>query len=930
MMLDDAPAWEGPVAHDPTLGRSPAGSIRWALADGGPIALTRPVPEAADLNMLSLWVHSERMTAARVELSLPAPDADNRFFLTFSVEWTGWNHLQLEKDVFRAAGAPRWEAVQGMTLSAEEGPIPPTVLHIDEVTWTDASPRWEMEHGELMVDPLYSGMFSPPARWQPDEATRALPAGAVRLTRRWNALAVERQRGTPQATYTRQFNLDIRDIRALRIQAAHPTTATLAMTALIDGEEVQILAPATGADNWDEYVAPVSGERLEALSIHCADAPDLPPSAPAHVEYHFHFITAETQDFDPPQFPAQMPTAPLAEELAAREPLLEADLPAWLYFGAEDIPALREKVRDGTAADMFAQLQARADRFLGQDPSVFAGPYYPTRGHEWLRPWYASQPLGDMAQTCAFMYVLTDDLRYAEQARRALMTLAALDKWNYGMISRYPVGWGGHGGPFCEASIGAQAALAYNWIYNILQDDERAAVEEKMLWGSWYWLNDYIDTRSYIRGMNQGPWFNFGALIQAMVLAHRYPWLEQFYAKYEANMEESIGLNYLECGSNTEGAAYWDATTRYIARSLPLLARISGRSLEDYVPGPFFRSIEMPIYMRSMVSEDFNVLGVNDGNYSRWNPSDTGLFFAAALQQPMAQWAWEETAGKTRSFGDLVMSIIWHHDWGQAPRPELDIARQFLGAAGTVLRSSWDVGAVLFAMQTGVWGHGGHQHHDKNSFVLEAYGERLCPDKGVPTYGHPMGPYFQHTVSHNAITIDGANQRPDSPRVLRFEHSETHDILESDATGNYPGATRVIRRVLFMRPAYFVLVDEVKTRNPASIEFNLHTFGSITVDGDAILFTGTNADLLVKMIHPSVFTHSITHTRRHPNEPPVYDLQLAPPRPVTEMSYVTVLYPLRKGRDRPDISAEKTEAGAVIHVDGDTIDWTLGEGFSLR
>ncbi len=52
------------------------------------------------------------------------------------------------------------------------------------------------------------------------------------------------------------------------------------------------------------------------------------------------------------------------------------------------------------------------------------------------------------------------------------------------------------------------------------------------------------------------------------------------------------------------------------------------------------------------------------------------------------------------------------------------------------------------------------------------------------------------------------------------------------------------------------------------------------------------------------------------------------------MTYLTVLYPLRKGQDRPDITWEHAQAGTTIRVRGegrdDTIEWTDGEGFVVR
>lgn len=923
--------WQGAGVADTTLFHSAPASLRWELAKGDTVTWNRPAPEAARRGMLSFRVHSERMTAAKVTLSVLAPDAENAYQATFSVEWTGWNHVQLEKTAFRAVGEPAWDRVQGLRFTAVEGAAPPTVLRLDDFTWSDESPTWGIGGGEVLIEPFYNGLFSPMERWRPAEGS---PAEGHRLTRRWNALALERRRDPTRpaaVTYVRPFNLDLTGIQAIRIQAALPRDATLGMSARIDGEVREICPPRNGADNWSEYRGAVRGRRLEALYLHCGDDPaQVKAGSPAQVEYHFHFATAEKEGFRPPEYPKARPVRPLTGELKARAPLLEGGIPSWMYFGREDVPALRAKIRSGAPAEMFRQLRERADSYLGYDPEPFIGDTYPVAGHEWLRPWTPSERWSEIAETCAFTYVLTDDLRYAEQAKRVLLAMARTTHWSYGMIARHPVGWGGHGGTFCEASCGVPATFAYNWIYNTLTDEERHAVEEAILWKGWFWLNDYIDTRGYIRAMNQGPWFNFGALAQAAALAHRYPWLREFYPKYEANFKESIGLCYFRDGANTEGAAYWGATTNFVARALPLLAHVLGKDVREYAPEPLQKSIDLPIYMRSMVSADWYVLGVNDGNYTVWNPGHIGLFFAGVLDLPRAQWAWQETAGKTKSYGDLVMSLIWHRDWGEAPRPELALAKHFRGVDWAILRSGWNEGDILFALQSGIWGRG-HQHHDKNHFELEAYGERLCPDKGVPAYGDPRGPYFQHTVSHNTLTINGANQAGGTAKILRFEHSDARDLVVSDATGNYPGARKMVRHVLFVRPRYFVIADQAATRKPSSIEYNLHTLGDISVDGDRIRFSGQKADLLVKMVSPALFTHRLGQTQRGPNEAPIRDLQLAPPRPVSEVLYLAVLYPVRKGDPEPEIRCERTPEGAAIHVLSggreDVIRWRDGKGF---
>ena len=924
--------WTGAGAPDASLTRQGRPTRRWALADGDFVQWSQPCPQAAQRSGLHFWVHSVRPTGARLTLRVLAPDQDNAYTVQCSVDWRGWNHVQLEKGSLRPAGQPAWARVAGIRLDGQEGFVPPTVLHLGPFEWTDESPRWDIG-GEWLIGCLYNSTFSQARSWKVQEHEDQL--GSAHVLRYWNALRVCRKRQGPApgaVAVWRRLNVDISDCQALRVQASLPRDASLGLRARIDGKAVTLAKPDYGRDNWFEYRAPIAGRRLEALYLDCGDSEFLRPQSRRSLEYNLHFITLEKKGFTPPTFPKQPVRRDLPETFAVREPLLDAGLPAWLYFGREDVPGLRQKVASGVPASIFASIKRQADSCLGYDPTPYVHDYYPTKSHAWLRSWTPTQPWTRMMDACAFAYVITGEPRYAAQAKRLLMAMANTTHWNYGMVSRYPKGWRGHGGPFCEASCGARAALAYNWLYSVLSDDERRQVEEAILWKGWFWLHDYVLTRSYIRAMNQGPWFNYGALVHAMAVEHRYPWLRQSYGTYEANINESVGLCYYQDGANTEGAGYWAATTNYVVSALPLLARVMGKDIKTYVPEPLAKSIELPIYMRSMASKDWCVLGVNDGNYSRWSPGHIALFFASLLELPQAQWAWQEAAAKPNYHRDPILSIIWHRDWGETPRPELSLAKRFRGVDWAFLRSGWDYGDVFFALQSGRWGRG-HQHADKNSFVLEAYGERLCPDKGITAYGSPRGLLYQSTVSHNTITINAGNQRRANAKITRFEHNDRFDLVESDATANYAHARKVLRRILFVRPRYFVIADEVVLDRPGVVEFNLHTFSQVRVDGDALLFTGDKADMLLKIVAPSAFGHRFTQTLRTPRSQPVHDVQLFTPAAATEAVYLTVLYPVPKGQPLPAVAYERTETGAVIRVTHDhrtdTIVWREREGFDV-
>jgi hypothetical protein len=926
-----------------------------------PYLIEGPFPQAAEANMLSLDLFSANMSGDKVLLQILAPDTDNAFQITFNVEWRGLNRIQLEKVAFEnprngpanvvhlnlsnytvdgTVGAPSWDDVQAVQLSLyEPGPLPPTRLRLDRLVWSAESPAWELEHGEWMIEPSYSWQFGPDSRWQPVEG--ATEDQIAHKSRRWNCaqFTFERPPGQPiDATYWRRFNLDISDSQALRCVIAVPGTSTFGFSALIDGQMQEILSPQPGHDDNYEYRAQISGQRLEALYLHFADSPSTgkPVQGSESVSFLLHFITMESNDFQAPEYPARLPTKPLPEGLVAREPLLEKGVPAWLYFGREDIPQLRNRVRSGERGMTWEGVLAAADRHLGQDPSPLAEGYYPRRNYENSRPWTISTNISRAAYDCAFAYILSEDMRYAEQARRYLKAAASFQKWNYGMISKYPVGWGGHAGPFCEADAGNTLAMAYNWIYNTLTGEERRTIEEAILFKSWFWLNDYVDTMEYIKYMNQGPHFTRGAVLQAALLsALSYPQLKSQLSKYADNLQQFIELGFLEDGSNTEGAGYWGLTLNGVVHAYPLLAHELGQTVESLVPQRMRTTIEVPVYLRSLASADFRVLSINDGGYGGWRPGIVGLFLATFLDDPIARWllaAEVAAAGRPSSSGSL-QHLLWYEDLGDVSKPELALARRFDGCVGTVMRSRWEAGGLLLNMQTGVWARpAGHQHDDKNSIIVEGYGQRLCFDYGSGSYGSASELVYGSTPYHNAISMDGGDQiRAGNPVVRVFEHTETYDYVESDAAACYPGASQVLRRVLFRRPTYFVISDEIALEKPASIAFNLHSPTTITLEGDEAYFTGEQADMLVKILHPHTFDGTVSTLPTAHQNATAHWLQLTPPEPLANQHYLTVLYPLEKDMSRPEISVSQPSQGTLmIAVDDDRIAWDAEQGLRLE
>jgi hypothetical protein len=158
------------------------------------------------------------------------------------------------------------------------------------------------------------------------------------------------------------------------------------------------------------------------------------------------------------------------------------------------------------------------------------------------------------------------------------------------------------------------------------------------------------------------------------------------------------------------------------------------------------------------------------------------------------------------------------------------------------MRSSWDRDALCLVMDGGPFG-AGHQHEDKLSFILDAYGSHLVAEAGVYTYdASSMRKYSLGPAAHNTVFVDGRgqNRRAGPPSVMWADPKlpvtwiSENDFDFSRATfghheGERWGKDRISgfihsRRILFVKPLYFVVLDTI---TPPAGDFAAHTCNAI-------------------------------------------------------------------------------------------------------
>ena len=174
--------------------------------------------------------------------------------------------------------------------------------------------------------------------------------------------------------------------------------------------------------------------------------------------------------------------------------------------------------------------------------------------------------------------------------------------------------------------------------------------------------------------------------------------------------------------------------------------------------------------------------------------------------------------------------------------PSSSPSRVFPSGGYAVMRTSWDREAHQMIVDVGSPGcpaGAGHGHADLLSVQCAIYGEPAIVDPGTHCYGgeSKWRDYFRGTGAHSTVVIDGACQsEPTGPfgwrRRPRVRLREWHSTAEFDFVDAehdaYTGLRDPVvhrRRVIFVKPGYWILVDDLAGRGRHDVELSFQFAG---------------------------------------------------------------------------------------------------------
>jgi len=172
------------------------------------------------------------------------------------------------------------------------------------------------------------------------------------------------------------------------------------------------------------------------------------------------------------------------------------------------------------------------------------------------------------------------------------------------------------------------------------------------------------------------------------------------------------------------------------------------------------------------------------------------------------------------------------------PTRPSETSRAFPNAGLAIMRSAWEHGASMLLFDAGPQGMDGcgHGHADALSVVCSAEGTVWLVDPGtfVYTASHEWRDYFRSTHAHNTLVVDGQGQAQPGDtfewlnlcpaRLEAWARLANLDYASATHEGYRRFAERVIhrRRVVFVKPDRWFLLDDLSGAGTHSLEFLFH------------------------------------------------------------------------------------------------------------
>lgn len=567
-----------------------------------------------------------------------------------------------------------------------------------------------------------------------------------------------------------------------------------------------------------------------------------------------------------------------------------------LYFHDEDIPKIRKRASDPRYSAVWAGILDKADKVVEAGSVLIAGSTHT----DW---YYIRNNLLDVAMAA----LVTEEQRYIDTVNKILMDAAQADMgwWQGPEYPNRPRTLVYHGetrlaGELETATICLGVCTAYDWCYSYLREDVKAALIKTLREKGQMLLHNSVLFQSENWVMNHLCVLSAGLTVCCFTLRTAGYDVDEDIANARNGL--NLWMDKLEHdGSYGESYHYWGYPTNCLFFGLQAFKTVENVVLENThrVGNAFNWAIHNQVGLYEDIPGFDRPVAIAVNNYDCpfvfQMEAPEALLFAKFFGNPMANWYIDHFLIPNPPRPDCVHHV-WHTtnamllalDDPEAERRspveyKMPEDRYFSDTGFVYMRDSWehagDIGGdMVFSLQSGGGGRScSHEHYDKNSFSLYAYGEYLINDPGHSCYrGKSHHEFDTFAKAHNTLSLSGENQSlaflergmlHDEVHEFRSFRNQAHIVgknfnphasyIASDAHKCYePYLNDFTRHVWFVKPDYFVILDRVDTRNVSGdpmLGFNVNNRDGKTeveIEKNVVLAKRPKANVRVEYAFP--------------------------------------------------------------------------------
>ncbi len=634
----------------------------------------------------------------------------------------------------------------------------------------------------------------------------------------------------------------------LRIFSAVPTTVFETIRAQVDGQWQTLCEHLPGTDLSVERDYPISGNRLEKLSIRL----EHDGSQDRGVLYKWIGLTDTARESAMLALTSEFP--PDWEDMLLPEGDFEPRI--GIYFDNNELESIRRRVREKPLREIYETLRNQAEAHLNDEPEKDIGECIPHPDNRWART-RDLQKTGhhETMIVLAFVGLIEKHPAMMKMAVRMALSAAFCTHWSEGGVMGLLNGAPWHHRSFTEECFCRGCALVLDWAGGWLTSHGRETILDAIIMKGLPRIESDFKRMEYIRTMNQGIVFSSGRIFGLLACAHDYPRYKNQVLEAERDLLEMIDGYVLPDGGTPEGPSYWDYTFSHAMPILYVLSRFHGTSFRDSMTPVLEKTGLHSLMQLSVTGNGAGSMPVNDAGKHCYSPVLMAAYASLTGREDYANlMALSMNVVKATGMTALNLIILSpetvpnvenYVQEGHFSLPDLGQTR--------IIRPDETCGRIGLSFFTGM-ADIGHFHMDKGSFILETQKEALLIDRGTLPYSHPDNMLAQMPEYHNLLfpELSGTRVRQKPTREGAYLVRSTYENGMFEAVGDITRAwtdERILkntRRIVSKDVRVYLIEDEMEFTEDAPVSFLLNTLFPCEVDGNAVLIRGDYSTVRVE------------------------------------------------------------------------------------